>query len=227
VAEEAAGVTGGSGLRQVYVRVRRTSDNKWWTSTGWSSTGDSSSIFTAVVNSAAGTWSSNVGASALGAGTYLIYAYAADQAGNTGFVSQSVSIPAPDTTAPVISITSPADNSNVSGLASISGLARDEAGGSGMRRVYLRIRRLSDFKWYSPSGWSATTTAGTSLAATYNSSTRVWNCTAGPSSLAAGTYLVYAYAIDVAGNTSFVRHQVNVSATGSTSAGRQAPAHPV
>jgi hypothetical protein len=107
----------------------------------------------------------------------------------------------------------------VSGLASISGLARDEAGGSGLRRVYLRIRRLSDFKWYSPSGWSATTTAGTSLSATYNNATRVWSSTAGPSNLATGTYLVYAYGIDVAGNTSVVRHRVNVSATGSTLAG--------
>jgi hypothetical protein len=222
VAEEATGgvgSTGGSGLRQVYVRLRRSSDNKWWTSTGWSSTGDSSSVFPAVVNGAAGTWSSDVSSAALPTGTYLLYAYAADQAGNTNFVSRRVSIVAPDTTAPTISISSPADNSGVSSLASINGLAADEAGGSGMRRVYLRIRRLSDFKWYSPSGWSATTTAGTSLPATYNSGTREWTCTAGPSSLAAGDYLVYAYAIDMVGNTSFVRHRVNVSAAGSTSAG--------
>jgi hypothetical protein len=206
-------------LRQVFVRIRRSSDNQWWTSTGWSNTGDNSSVFPAAVNSANNTWSSNVSAAALPAGTYLLFAYAGDQAGNTGFVSRRVFIIAPDTTAPVISISSPADNSNVSGLASISGLARDEAGGSGMRRVYLRIRRLSDFWWYTPSGWSATTTAGTSLPATYNSSTRVWNCTAGPSSLATGTYLVYAYGIDVAGNTSVVRHRVHVSATVSTLGG--------
>jgi hypothetical protein len=222
VAEEAAGgvgSTGGSGLRQVYVRLRRSSDNKWWTSTGWSNTGDSSSTFAATVDSAAATWSSDVSAAALPAGTYLLYAYASDQAGNTSFVSRRVAIAAPDTTAPVISISSPADNSNVSSLASISGLAADEAGGSGMRRVYLRIRRTSDLLWYSPGGWSATTTAGTSLAATYNSGTGAWSCTAGPNSLATGTYLVYAYAIDGVGNTSYVRHRVNVSRAGSTLAG--------
>jgi hypothetical protein len=222
VAEEAAGgvgSSGGSGLRQVYVRIRRTTDNKWYTSTGWSSTGDSSSVFPAVVNSAAGTWSSNVSSAALPTGTYLLYAYAADQAGNTGFVLRRVFIPEADTSAPSISITSPADNSPVSSLNNITGSARDEAGGSGLRRVYVRIRRLSDFTWYSSSGWSPTMSAGTGLPATYNSGTREWTCTAGPSSLAKGDYLVYAYGVDMVGNTSFVRHRVTVSAAGSPSAG--------
>jgi hypothetical protein len=216
VADEAAGATGGSGLRQVYVRIRRTSDNTWYTTTGWSATGDSSSVFQATVNSAQGTWSTNVSSAALPAGTYLIYAYAADQAGNTGFVTRRVFIPEADTRAPSISISSPANNGNVSSLAAITGTAGDEAGGSGLRYVYVRIRRTSDLSWYTPSGWSPTMTTATGLVATYNSSTGEWVCNSGPDSLAAGTYLVYAYAIDMVGNTNFIRHRVTVSAAGST-----------
>jgi hypothetical protein len=216
-ADETAGATGGSGLRQVYVRIRRGSDNLWWTSTGWSATGDSSSVFPATINSAAGTWSSNVSAAALPVGTYLLYAYAADQAGNSGYVSRRVSISGPDTTAPTITMSSPAAGSTVSSLALISGSAGDEAGGSGVRRVYVRIRRTSDNWWWKSSGWTSTIDAETTLAATYNSSTGAWTCSSGPSSLPAGTYLVYAYAVDVAGNNRYISHRVTFSPTGSTS----------
>jgi hypothetical protein len=222
VQDEAAGATGGSGLRQVYVRIRRTSDNTWYTSTGWSASGDSTSVFQATVNGAEGTWSTDASSANLPAGTYLLYAYAADQAGNTGFVTRRVFIPEADTRAPSVTIKSPADNIMVSSLASITGTAGDEAGGSGLRYVYVRIRRTSDFSWYTPGGWSSSMTKATGLLATYNSSKGEWTCSAGPSSLAADTYLVYAYAVDRVGNTNFVSHRVTVSAAGSTSAGTSA-----
>jgi hypothetical protein len=221
-ADEAAGATGGSGLQQVFVRIRRALDDKWWTSTGWSDLGDNSSVFPAVVDSSTGTWSCNVSATALPAGTYVIYAYAGDNVGNTSYVSHRIFIPKPDVTPPSISMSSPADNSTVSNLASIKGTASDETGGSGLKYVYVRLFSLS-YGWWSPGGWSYSwqMSAGSGLLATYDRSTGEWICRTGhPKTRDTDTYYVYAYAVDMRGNTSYVRHRITYNGFNNFVAGK-------
>ncbi|MDQ3065386.1 MAG: carboxypeptidase regulatory-like domain-containing protein [bacterium] len=94
----------------------------------------------------------------------------------------------PDTTAPVISITSPADNSTHSGLINITADATDDTGGSGIARVELY--------------------AGTRLINT--DTTTPYSISVESSTLTAGLNTLLMRAYDVAGNTSSDSVVVNV-----------------
>jgi len=129
------------------------------------------------------------------AGTKTLYAWARDGAGNVSARrSASVTITLPDTQAPTVSITSPADNATVSGMLTISASATDNVG---VTRVEFYIDGVLDHTDttapYSDSGDTSTVPDGSS-------------------------YLLTARAYDAAGNAGLsapVRIVVNNSVTSS------------
>ncbi|MEN2997458.1 MAG: Ig-like domain-containing protein, partial [Brevinematia bacterium] len=118
----------GSGVKEVYVRVGSENFGK------------------AVLDNT--NWSTNV---SLSDGSYIIQAYAIDNAGNTS-TTQQVSIVI-DTGLPTVTILSPANNStNNTGNITVSGTATDT--GSGIKGVYLRVGTNGIFRQVSISGSS-------------------------------------------------------------------------
>ncbi len=112
------------------------------------------------------------------AGAHTITATAVDVAGNSASASVQVNVPAPpDTTAPTVAITSPANGATVSGSVGLAASASDT--GSGVSRVEFRVDGVL---------------VGTDTSAPY---TATWNA----SGAAAGTHTVTATAVDGAGNS--------------------------
>ena len=83
------------------------------------------------------TWDST----AASPGSHTIQATAYDVVGNAATASIGVTVPAPDTTPPTVSIVTPTDGSVVSGTVYIGASAGD-SGGSGMSRVEFRVDGL-------------------------------------------------------------------------------------
>lgn len=108
----------------------------------------------------------------------------------------------PDISPPSIAITSPAHNSYVNILATITGTTQDNANGSGLNRVELFIKRASDSYTWNGTAWVAPPAVAVSPAI----SGSTWTYSSGPSgaNLAAGTYYLSAYSYDNAGNRSTV-----------------------
>jgi hypothetical protein len=187
----------GAGVWKVRLRLRRTSDLRFWNGTAW----QTSSAFLNV----SGTTSWSV-TSALPVGTnlpnggYEAQAYAYDNAGNLRVVTRRLTV---DSTAPAsVVFTSPVANATISALTAIRGTAADNPGGSGIAEVSLRLRRLSDLKYWDGAAW---TTTAVRLAA---SGTTSWSRTSGlPSgaNLPAGRYEIFAFAYDRAGNVRSVK----------------------
>lgn len=121
-------------------------------------------------------------------GSYTLMAKAYDAAGNvgqSGNVTVTVSNPVPDTTAPTVSITSPANGSTVSGTVSITAGASDNVGVSKVEFYVNGVLKSTDTA--SPYSYS-------------------WNTT----SVANASYTLIAKAYDAAGNT---RQSGNVTVT--------------
>jgi hypothetical protein len=126
-------------------------------------------------------WS--IDAPGLGDGTYTAKAQQSDAAGNTGFsAAHAFTV---DTTAPAVTLTSPAEGSSRDATPTLSGLAGDAAGDSSTLAVRV---------WQGP----ATTGAPHRTFTTARSGTS-WSMNAGE--LADGTYTARADQGDTAGNT--------------------------
>jgi chitodextrinase len=135
-------------------------------------------------------------------GTYQLTAKAFDAAGNVGnSPGVSVTINNPDTTAPTVNITSPADNATVEGTVSVVAEAADNVG----------VTKV-DFAY---SG----TVLGSSSVTAAGPYTVNWDT----SSLADGPYLLSATAFDAAGNTTSTNINVTVD---NPEADTQAPTAP-
>ncbi|OGV10269.1 MAG: hypothetical protein A2237_10820 [Stygiobacter sp. RIFOXYA2_FULL_38_8] len=136
-------------------------------------------------------FSTSFNAALLLPGTHTISAVARDAAGNTSTASVNVSviISTADTTPPVISITSPANNSTITGTVTINSNASDNIGVTGVQ--------------YKLDGSNLGTEVVTSP---YNFS---WNT----AQTTDGTHTLSAVARDAAGNTSTALLTVNVSNT--------------
>ena len=123
----AADNAGGSGVRLVELRV------------------DNNGVYANATPQAPGNWSTwTVTRNITAVGPHTLRARVTDNAGNVSFNPGTYTInigSAPqDTTIPVVSITSPANNATVpAGNVLISGTAADNAGGSGVRLVELRV----------------------------------------------------------------------------------------
>jgi hypothetical protein len=123
-------------------------------------------------------WSWTWNTTSLANGSHTIAARATDTSGNVATASAAVTVSntAADTTAPSVAVTSPASGSTVSGTASLTGTAADNAGLSAVAVA------VDGGPWQAASGTSAWTWA--------------WNT----ASLANGPHTVSARATDTAGN---------------------------
>lgn len=112
--------TDASGIKQVDLAVLRKGDNKVM-----STQTDTTPAY-----------SFQVDTTGLAYGDYYLWASATDNSSNhnQGF-STLVTIHVPDTTKPTVSITSPVNNSTVSGTTVMSATAADETNGSGLKQV--------------------------------------------------------------------------------------------
>jgi len=132
--------------------------------------------------------------------------------GSTSEFSQGVTIQdvSADDTAPVVSITDPADKASVSSLSSISGTATDDMGVTSVR---LSLHRYSDGSYWNGSSWVA---AVTMLTASYDSGTGQWSYNGGPGSLDAGRYQISVFGYDAASNAGKDEHQVSAGTLDTT-----------
>ncbi len=161
-------------------------------------------------------------------GTYYVVAYgtgnrqASDGYTNYGSAGRYVItvIQPEDSEAPLLAITSPANNSVLSSTAiQFQGTASDN---EGFDRVELALRRESDGTYWNGSYWQTGRTGGAWLANAYNATAGTWTCTAtlpaaggtGPNVLTPGNYMFQAFAYDSEGNYNFTEHLVSVDAAG-------------
>ena len=135
-------------------------------------------------------YTSTWNASAVTPGAHTIRAQAFNGAGlsSASSVSVTVQAPAPDTTPPTVSLTSPASGATVSGSVAIAATASDT--GSGVARVEFRADGVL---------------LGTDATAPY---TGTWNA----ASAAVGSHTILATAYDVAGNSANSSVAVSVQA---------------
>ncbi|HEX7652732.1 MAG TPA: M36 family metallopeptidase, partial [Verrucomicrobiae bacterium] len=107
-----------------------------------------------------------------------------------------------DTNAPVIVITSPADNSLLNGLTSLSGTAYD--GGSGLSGNQIHLTLSHNGNYWSGTYWTNTSANDPTVRLTANVVNGAWNFTSLPigGNLSQGIYSVNAVAQDNAGNSS-------------------------
>jgi hypothetical protein len=137
-------------------------------------------------------------------GQYLVFAHAVDLAGNispiqTGVNSFNFYV---DRNPPTVSVSAPANASTINTVGySFAGMADDT---TGLSRVVLFIRRVSDFTYWSGSDW-VVDPYGANLSSSYNGGDHSWVCTSSlpvpGSTLGNGAYTFIALAIDNAGNS--------------------------
>jgi hypothetical protein len=103
-----------------------------------------------------------------------------------------------DTVAPTVAFTDPINNGWVRELTTLTGIARDNPGGAGVKRVNIRLRRVSDGLWWNGSAWTSSSTSY--LAVT---GTTWWHVTSplpNGADLPEGAYTIVASVYDNAGN---------------------------
>jgi M6 family metalloprotease-like protein len=126
-------------------------------------------------------------------------------AGDTGEIVLSYAL---DDKAPVLTITSPVANAQVTALTAINGTVADETDGTGVERVDIVIWRRSDNTYWNGSAWGETSTR---LATTLNRNQ--WSISSnlpGDTNLRSDIYTIAAIAYDLGGNRSVVQHNVVV-----------------
>jgi hypothetical protein len=144
-------------------------------------------------------------------GTYRIWTYVYDKAGNRSDTANTIIV---DTHAPApAQFTAPTPTATVSSLPAITGTAADNTGGSGVAQVKLLIDRLSDAKFWNPAtGWNPTLTT---FVAHFNSGSGIWDTTGvtlpSGTNLPNGAYRIWAYVYDKAGNRSDTAIGITVS----------------
>lgn len=114
-----------------------------------------------------------------------------------------------DTAPNSVSFSSPTNGATVSNLTTITGTALDNVGGSGISRVDVFVRRLSDGQFFNGTGFGALT----ALPTTYSGTTFTANL---PTGLNDGEYELTATAVDVAGNSTSTTIRVTVDRTAPT-----------
>ncbi len=188
---------GTSGVANVKVSIKRSSDNTYWNGSAWS--GASENLLTATGTT---TWSYALAAANLADGlTYTVHVVATDNAGNTQ--TSSTFAYTYDATAPTSSATFPAAGASYNaagwnagcGSAGLCGTASD--GTAGVQQVQVSIKRSSDNTYWNGAAWS-----GTAENLQTATGTTSWTYALAATSLTDGlTYTVHVVARDVAGNT--------------------------
>jgi hypothetical protein len=180
-----------SGIASVTVKLYRYASGAiaagYWNGTSWDA------VYTAAKNDrpATGTTAWSFTTPALGANKYSVTATAKDKAGNAKVSSEIIFWI--DLSTPTVAITSPANGAVVSSLSTVSGTASDGTG-SGVVRVDLTIRRLSDNLYWNGTAWTAAVTNLTTVL-----SNGTWSRTTGMPTgalLTNGQYTLSANAVD-------------------------------
>lgn len=152
-------------------------------------------------------------------GNYTLHVSAFDNANNRSDILRTVTIGAPDTTAPALAISSPAHGELIDnaqrGLTTITGTVNDGAGtGVAYIDVYLAHKWSQQFRWWNGASWSGWAKLATTLSAPDAQGNQVWSVSVPlPSAeqLATGQYYLDALAYDRSGNGAFDRHVFNVT----------------
>jgi hypothetical protein len=97
-------------------------------------------------------WSFTIAQGDLADGPHTIYVEATDSVGNTRVTSRQISV---DKTAPTISVTSPANGTDVYGPLTIGGTAADNAGGAGVASIAVGLGKQIDEGNLAGSTWTA------------------------------------------------------------------------
>jgi hypothetical protein len=180
--------SGGTGIARVDVVLKRNSDSQYWTGSTWGSR----TLLRSTLNQNNWTYSGILpGGTNLLDGAYIVAAYAYDRAGNAKAVTHTFAARA-NTLPPSVLISTPFNGTAVRSFDTIIGRAYDRSG-SGIGRVDLALKRLSDNKYWTGTVWGSRTL----LATTLNGAT--WTCTTSlPSGadLLDGSYIVGANAYD-------------------------------
>jgi hypothetical protein len=146
-------------------------------------------------------------------GRYVISATGVDKAGNSASHTISVVVGS----APLVSITTPANNSTINPPLTASGEAR---GTVSISKVLLNLKRNSDNLYWTGTTWGAKTDLSTTLTAVTGGVK--WTRTTGlPTGalLPAGIYALQAVATDSNGQTASATHQFTVKTDGGGSGG--------
>lgn len=138
-----------------------------------------------------------------------------DNYGSTGRYVVTV-VPPPENEGPLLTITSPVNNSILNGSIQFRGTASDI---SGLHRLELKLQRGSDGAYWNGVFWSFFP-ANTLLSYTFQENTNNWTCTAVMpqtgqlGGLTPGEYLFQAKAIDSLGNDTYISSTLIVDGTG-------------
>ncbi|MFH1784085.1 MAG: DUF2341 domain-containing protein [bacterium] len=170
-----------SGVSNVGVSIKRTSDNKYWDGDSWE--------VTQAWLTATGTTSWTYSYTPPADGNYVFQSRGTDDVGNveTPGAGNTISY---DTTAPASAVGSPVNGTTVGSLTTISGAASDAI--AGVSSVGISIKRTSDNKYWDGDSWESSQTW---LTATGTTS---WTYSYTPD--ADGTYLFQSRATDAVTN---------------------------
>lgn len=201
-----AQANGGATLNRVIVAFgRRTGSGayEFWNGTAWVS---NISYQLSTLDAAAGTWSfSNLPTGLdLTDGTYTVRAVAYDNSNQNTTAQTYFTL---DRVNPTVAITTPANSATLASLTQIAGTVSE--GGSGLQRIDIVIKRLSDNMRWSYTKW---VTNETGNRATVSGTNWILN-TSLPSGadLPSGGYELKAVAFDNAGNVGVSSVQVTIS----------------
>jgi hypothetical protein len=199
---------------RVRVTIQRVVDGKYFNGRGWNST--AVQLPTQIVEDR---WVLPVAfmpaGLSLNDGRYNITALASDAAGNVATDAAQIFV---DRNAPAVTFLSPRPGASYSTFPNVTGRAIDQTGGTGLSRVALFIRRVSDGRYWSGSSWSVLPVELTTIRSA-NNFTRTTNLPQG-ANLRAGQYRIVAIAIDGAGNRSLTQTSIQIVSGGTSSATR-------
>src|SRR5262249_28062530 len=126
---------------------------------------------------ASGAWSTRFETlpswSNLWAGSYTIWAYTYDQAGNRSDSAITITV-ITDVTPPTLQFTDPAGSAVVTGLPVIRGTAVDNPGGTGVKVVQMVIYRQTDGMYWWPQ-YSAWTSLSVGFVVNFDPSSDNWD----------------------------------------------------
>ena len=224
-ADTLTGGAAGTGVTSVKLTLQRLSDSLFWNGSAFIAVASGAKPPALTTTLSGSSWTRTTGlptVALLLPGNYALTATAVDKAVNTTVVSSGFTVIA-DTVVPILSITNPASGATFTSLSPFNGTASDpvvpsggtNVPGSGVERVNLILRRASDNRTWTGSGWSTSTITLAATITAGSGSNVNWSFGAAgtPSAtklptganLLPGTYTLSATSVDRAANTSVLR----------------------
>ncbi len=138
--------SGGLGIDRVEISIIQNSDDTYWDGTGWVTTEE----WLSVIGTTSWFYDAN-GIILTSNSQYLVRSRVTDKAGNVEIPEYGIVFKF-DSETPLSQINNPINGSFVNKLDIISGTVTD-AGGSGLHRLLIGIKRTSDNSWWSGDNW--------------------------------------------------------------------------